>query len=225
MAQQRLYSRADSGDSCEQIKPAGIAGVPNAMVAATVVVIWLSPNSLSTIAYSTYGCIGTCTRHVARRGTLSTLEPTSNFGASRLGLSWSIEDHDQYGSVTVVAVLGVIAAFAMAAFGLPPVDFHGPLHYIGIMDPFCGGTRAARYAAAGNLQMAWKYNPLGIVAVAGGAAVVARSLVGLTTRRWVTPTIHWTKKGRRTVLIITAVLLIVLEVCQQLLAQMLLVGR
>ena len=156
---------------------------------------------------------------------MSTSEPASNFGVPRLGLSWSIEDHDQYGSVTVVAILGVIAAFAITAFGLPPVDFHGPLHYIGIMDPFCGGTRAARYAAAGNLQMAWKYNPLGIVAVAGGAAIVARALVGLTTKRWVSPTIHWTKKGRRTVLIITGLLLIVLEVRQQLIAEMLLVGR
>lgn len=156
---------------------------------------------------------------------MSTLEPASNFGASRLGLSWSIEDRDRYGAVTVLAIFGVIAAFAMAAFGLPPVDFHGPLHYIGIMDPFCGGTRAARYAAAGNLRMAWKYNPLGIVVVFAAGAVVARALVGVTTGRWVTPTIHWTTRGHRTVLIITAVLLVVLEVRQQLLAQMLLVGR
>ena len=156
---------------------------------------------------------------------MGAMDPAGNYRESRTSVSWSIEDHDQYGSVTVLAIFGVFVAFAMAVFGLPPVDFHGPLHYIGIMDPFCGGTRAARYAAAGNLQMAWKYNPLGIVAVAGGAAVVARALVGLTTRRWVTATIHWTKEGRRTVLIITAVLLAVLEVRQQLLAQMLLVGR
>lgn len=153
---------------------------------------------------------------------MSTLDPTGNHRASRPWLSWSIEDRDRYAAITAVAVLGVIAAFAMAAFGLPPVDIHGPLHRLGIMDPLCGGTRAARYTAAGNLQMAWKYNPLGIVVVAGGGAVVARAIVGLTTRRWVTPNIRWTTRGRRTVLAVTGVLLVVLEVRQQLLAQMLL---
>lgn len=118
-------------------------------------------------------------------------------------------------------MVGVIAAFAMAALGLPPVDLHGPLHWIGIMDPLCGGTRAARYTASGNLQMAWKYNPLGIVVVAGGCAVVARTLVGLTTTRWVTPTIHWTKQGRKAVWVVAAVLLVVLQVRQQMLAEML----
>jgi len=29
----------------------------------------------------------------------------------------------------------------LAAVGLPPVDLHGPLHYLGVMDPLCGMTR------------------------------------------------------------------------------------
>ena len=63
--------------------------------------------------------------------------------------------------------MGASIAVAMAIYGLPAVDLHPPLHRLGIMDPLCGGTRAARYAAQGRFEDAWTYNPLGIVAVYG----------------------------------------------------------
>ncbi len=43
-------------------------------------------------------------------------------------------------------MIGVGFAVAMAVFGLPPVDPHGPFHRFGIMDPLGGGTR---YTAQG----------------------------------------------------------------------------
>lgn len=74
----------------------------------------------------------------------------------------------------------------MAVFGLPPVDLHGLLHHVGIMDPLCGGTRATAYTARGEWALAWRYNPLGFLAVVAAAAAVLRAVVGLLARRWVT---------------------------------------
>lgn len=88
--------------------------------------------------------------------------------------------------VTVLGLVAVAAATTMAVFGLPPVDLHGPLHHLGIMDPLCGGTRAAMLTARGELALAWYYNPLGVLTVLAAAAVVLRAVVGLLTRRWVT---------------------------------------
>ncbi len=153
------------------------------------------------------------------------IDPAASGAASRTTLSCSIDDHDRYPTVSGVAFLGVVAALSMAAFGLPPVDIHGPLHWFGIMDPLCGGTWAARYVAEGNLRMAWRYNPLSIFVVAFGAAVVARAFLGIATRRWVTLTIEWTARGRTTALGATFVLLVLLEVRQQSLAAMLLARR
>ena len=62
-------------------------------------------------------------------------------------LSWSWDDHDSLRPLTVVTVLACGAAAAMAIFGLPPVDLHGPWHYLGVMDPLCGMTRASGAAA------------------------------------------------------------------------------
>lgn len=72
----------------------------------------------------------------------------------------------------------------MAIFGLPPVDVHGPLHYLGIMDPLCGVTRGTRLAMLGHLGQAWRYNPLSVVLVAGACAIVLRQALGLATGRW-----------------------------------------
>ena len=46
----------------------------------------------------------------------------------------------------------------MALWGLPPVDLHGPLHRLGIMDPVCGGTRSAYFAVSARWALAWYYN-------------------------------------------------------------------
>ena len=93
-----------------------------------------------------------------------------------------------------------------------------------VMDPFCGGTRAARYAAQGNLTEAWRYNPLSIVIVYGALAAATRAGVGLVTRLWLTLTIGWTPARRRWVIAAVLVLLGLLEVRQQLRADLLMAG-
>ena len=98
---------------------------------------------------------------------------------------------------------------------------HGPLHYVGIMDPFCGGTRAARYTMRGEWAQAWRYNPLGILAVAGASAAVARAVVGILAGRWLSVTVSWTHRRRRLTLAVVLAVVIVLEVRQQLLAELL----
>ena len=85
---------------------------------------------------------------------------------------------DGHRGVTYLAALGAVAAIALAAFGIPAVDLHPPLHHVGIMDPLCGGTRAARYAAQGQVAQAWTYNPLGIVTVYGAGVALLRAALG-----------------------------------------------
>jgi len=123
--------------------------------------------------------------------------------------------------ITAFAVVGVAVAVLMAVFGLPPVNLHGLLHYLGIMDPLCGGTRAARYTMIGEWRQAWRYNPLGIVAVVGSAALVGRGLIGTITGRWLSATVVWTPRRVRPVVAVVLVLLALLEVRQQLLAPLL----
>jgi len=121
-------------------------------------------------------------------------------------------------------MVGVVIAGAMAVFGLPPVDLHGPFHRFGIMDPLCGGTRAARYTAQGEWALAWKYNPLGILAVLGATAVTIRTVIGALTRRWIAVQIYWTPRRRRAAILIVLALLVALEVRQQLRADLLIAG-
>lgn len=47
-----------------------------------------------------------------------------------------------------------VGTIALRVFGLPPIDLHSPLHRAGIMDPLCGGTRAALAAAHGDIDLA-----------------------------------------------------------------------
>jgi hypothetical protein len=126
--------------------------------------------------------------------------------------------------VTVVALAGLTLAAVMAVFGLPPVDLHGPLHRFGIMGPFCGGTRAARLTAQGEWALAWQYNPLGVAAVLGAAAVTLRAVVGLVSGRWLTAQLHWTPWRRRVVVVVGVALLVALMVRQQLRADLLIEG-
>jgi hypothetical protein len=136
-------------------------------------------------------------------------------------LRWSFGASDAHRPVTVVGFLGVTAAVVIAIAGLPAVDLHGPLHYIGIMDPLCGGTRAARYTMRGEFAQAWKYNPLGILAVAGAVAAAGRAIVGLLTRHWLTVAIAWTPPRRHVVIGLIVAAVAILEVRQQLLATLL----
>lgn len=131
----------------------------------------------------------------------------------------TVDRHDAHPWITRVttglALLGVAVAAAMAVWGLPPVDLHGPLHHAGVMTPGCGGTRAARLTAQGDLVGAWTYNPLGLVVVVGAALVLARTTTGLLTRRWVNLHLSLSTRQRRAVWLVVIVLLVLLEIRQQ----------
>lgn len=137
-------------------------------------------------------------------------------------LTWEPKDHHRW--VTGIALVGLLIAAAMALFGLPPVDLHPPIHRLGIMDPLCGGTRAARFAAQGRLTQAWRYNPLGIAVVLGALLALLRTGVGLWTHRWVTMRVAWTPKRRRVVMVVVILLVGALEIRQQMRADLLISG-
>ena len=134
------------------------------------------------------------------------------------------ETRDDYRVVTVTGFAVLAAAVGMAVFGLPPVDLHGVLHHFGIMDPLCGGTRAARFTAAGQWSQAWRYNPLGLLVVLGGAVLAVRALLGVLTGRWVTMRTRWTPRRRGAAIALLVVLTVALTVRQQLRADLLIAG-
>ena len=136
-------------------------------------------------------------------------------------ITWRWERHDHHRVVTAVGVVGLAVAVAMAVFGLPPVDLHGPFHRFGIMDPLCGGTRAARYTTQGEFALAWRYNPLGIVTVAAAVVATLRLLIGLTVRRWLNVYLSWTPRTRRIAIAVGIIVFIVLTVRQQMRADLL----
>lgn len=139
-------------------------------------------------------------------------------------IQWSWRPRDAHRATATLAVTGLAIAVGMALFGLPPIDFHGPLHRFGIMDPLCGGTRAARYTAMGKWGLAWRYNPLGIVAVVGAAATIVRTVVGLAFSRWLTVTLMWTTSRRRIAIATALLALVALTTRQQLRADLLMAG-
>lgn len=137
-------------------------------------------------------------------------------------LSWN--RHDRHRWITVVGLLGLLAAVAMAALGLPPLDLHGPLHRFGVMDPLCGGTRAAYYTARGEWMLAWRYNPLGALSVIAAVVAFVRVTVGVLTRRWLSVTFQWTPRRRLVVGLLLFGVVALLEVRQQMRADLLTSG-
>lgn len=137
-------------------------------------------------------------------------------------LTW--QRADQHLLVSLLGIGALVAAGGLALMGLPPVDVHGVLHRFGIMDPLCGGTRAARYAALGQWGQAWRYNPLGILAVVIAAGITLRTVTGLLSRRWMTITLNWTPRRKRVVALFVVALAVALTVRQQLRADILVAG-
>ena len=134
-------------------------------------------------------------------------------------MAWERQDHHLI--ITAIGLVGLATAIAMALWGLPPVDLHGPLHRLGVMDPLCGGTRAAYFTMRGDFARAWLYNPLGILAVVAALAAAVRVLAGVATGRWLTLAYTWTPRRRRLAFALAFALLALLEVRQQLHADLL----
>lgn len=95
-----------------------------------------------------------------------------------------VEGTDRHPTLVWIAAAGLLAATLLGWLGMPPVDLHGPLHYLGIMGPLCGMTRSVARAATGDLARAWRYNPGGLLLVAGAWVSIVRALVGRLTGRW-----------------------------------------
>src|SRR5215207_4948303 len=70
-----------------------------------------------------------------------------------------VDPVDRYPWWTTAALLTAAATALLAVVGLPPIDLHGPLHYFGIMDPLCGGTRSVYLTTHAHLAAAIRYNP------------------------------------------------------------------
>lgn len=82
-----------------------------------------------------------------------------------LGLRW--EREDRHPALAPAAAGGLLAAGGLAVVGLPPLDLHGPLHYLGIMDPLCGMTRGTVAVLQGQLGRAVAYSPASPMLVVG----------------------------------------------------------
>ena len=80
------------------------------------------------------------------------------------------------------------------------------------MDLLCGGTRALRLAARGDITGALAWNPLSRILLAGAIAVVLRAAVGAATGRWVNVRIA---TDRRLLIAGIAVLVVLLQIRQQ----------
>ncbi len=136
----------------------------------------------------------------------------------------AVTRQDGHRTLTWLALGALVVALGLAVLGLPAVDLHGPLHRLGIMDPFCGGTRAARYTMLGQFGLAWTYNPLGIAAVGAAGLLAVRASVGAVFHRWIHVHVMWTPRVRWLLVGLVVVVLVVLEARQQAIAPLLMQG-
>jgi hypothetical protein len=127
-----------------------------------------------------------------------------------------IRRYDDHPAWTRIALCGLLVALLLAILGLPPVDLHGALHYLGVMDPFCGGTRSVYLTLHGHLRDALHYNPAGPILVVAALALLLRAAVGWTSRRWVDVHMPW-----RVRIPVALLALVALEINQQLHAALL----
>jgi hypothetical protein len=75
--------------------------------------------------------------------------------------------------------------YALVVSGVPHADIHGLLHYVGVMDPFCGGTRSMYLTLHGHLREAVRYNPAGPLLALAAVAMLVRAASGRSTGYWV----------------------------------------
>lgn len=98
---------------------------------------------------------------------------------SRLPVTFGQEKVDRYRALTLLTLAGIAGALALRIFGLPQVDLHSPLHYLGLMDPLCGMTRAVRALVLGDIGSALEYNPASLALALGAVLVMTRTTFGL----------------------------------------------
>jgi hypothetical protein len=127
-----------------------------------------------------------------------------------------VRRHDELAVWTWIAVVGLAIAVLLAVVGLPHADLHGPLHYLGVMDPLCGGTRSVYLTLHGRLHDAMHYNPVGPLLVAAAVAMLIRAAIGWATGRWFSVGVP-----RRMLITVAVVAIAALEVNQQLHAALL----
>lgn len=111
---------------------------------------------------------------------------------------------------TWLAVAGLVGALVLAIVGIPSIDIHGPLHYAGIMDPFCGATRSVYLTMHGQWDNAMRYNPAAPLLLLVAAGLVLRGAVGWCTARWLD-----VRAPRRAAIAVAIAAAIVLTVRQQ----------
>ena len=99
-------------------------------------------------------------------------------------VSFRWERNDRHPTITRLAVIGIPLSLLLAVLGLPPIDIHGPLHYLGIMGPACGLTRGVMWAVRGDLARAWKFNPASLLVVVAMIGLAIRAAFGRTAGRW-----------------------------------------
>lgn len=121
------------------------------------------------------------------------------------------EPRDAFPGLTAIALMGSVGFVGLAAFGLPNVEVHSPLHYLGVMDPLCGMTRAMYWLSAGDAASAWRFNPGSFAVAAFGMTFTSRALVGRVTGKWLEVALL----SRRVVWFILAVAILTLWVNQQ----------
>lgn len=119
--------------------------------------------------------------------------------------------HDRHPTNTRLALIGIPLVLLLAAVGLPPIDIHGPLHYLGVMGPTCGMTRGVMWTARGDLLRAWQFNPASLLVLPTMAGLTARVVYGRIAGRWLNLTIRW----RPWLWIIPTALLLALSIRQQ----------
>lgn len=143
--------------------------------------------------------------------------PRTAWWSRGLGLTVRWDQEDAFPWVSPFAACGLVAATLLAIFGMPPVNLHGPLHFIGIMDPFCGMTRGIAATMRGDLPTAWRFNPASPLILLTGVATLVRSGCGRFAGRWLT--VDYRRTTISTAFIVIAV--VALEINQQVNADLL----
>jgi hypothetical protein len=90
------------------------------------------------------------------------------------------------------------------------VAWQRPLHYVGIMDPFCGATRSVYLTMRGQWENALRYNPSAPLLLLVATGLVLHGAVGWWTGRWI-----YARVPRRAVVAVAIAFGIALAVRQQ----------